>query len=882
MNNIQKAFRAKEQLGMRRATRYFNGGQLMQTTPSRDDPAAQPFAPDMIVNDQPTNLSMLRRRINAMSDQDRLAANAALSASTIKGPVETPAPAAPAPAAPTASVRKEITIMTPERPAPAPRPAINPAFQGIDFGPYGTFHAGQGMRTGFARGGEIDGPGTGTSDSIKASSPHGQIHVSDGEYILPVKTVEALGKENIDALVHQTTGQPPNNAGLRRGYATGGPITIGGPVRMDDSDAGGLMGFGHGLVKSFGDTALSLGQMATPEDSDVGRGIQKMIDERKSFYAPNDRTVGGMAGNLTGQVAQTILPAGKLMLGANAARKAVQATKGATKAARSLAALRQYGTAAGVGGGIGLITTPTASDESTTQHALMGALGGGLGQAAGNVIGAGVQGLRNGRALLQDISSMPGKAAESGKGIWNTIANSKPMQYAADKMGFKPAKFSTAPAASSAEDAAARAANQAKSAAQYRAETGQPPPPEGVPRALPAPAAEPVPPGGAPAAPDIRGPARISDQSSAAPVGMAAGSPRAAGAETANLPTKATPSGNVYEGEFTQVGGKGSATGQAVPNIVEKNSAAANAASRLAVETAKAGAPVAVGASHLPDGSPSPIGTANAAPPVAPQPPSPAQQDMGMRRPAYPDAPKLDFSMQDNDPSGMKTLMGIVGQGPKVAKYRAAVGKAHHERDMYDKNLQYGLNLAKFKNEMQKDSRAETRAHLDSMFQEPDGKGGYQTNKVKQELFKNWVIAQNPQFARPGASSDAILHDLYQQTGQKYFDDARIRFETQQKNDANTTSLPFIRGKTSESADLPATLPYSPTIGDVWNRGLHPLDYLKKFTPMDSDVVKLDSGQVRPVAGMIRGNDGKVNMSAQAKMIDDVRNAGLRAKRRSE
>lgn len=51
----------------------------------------------------------------------------------------------------------------------------------------------EGVKTGFASGGEVDGPGTGTSDSIVA-------RLSDGEYVVPADVVEMLGVEFFDGL----------------------------------------------------------------------------------------------------------------------------------------------------------------------------------------------------------------------------------------------------------------------------------------------------------------------------------------------------------------------------------------------------------------------------------------------------------------------------------------------------------------------------------------------------------------------------------------------------------------------------------------------------------------------------------------------------------
>lgn len=85
-----------------------------------------------------------------------------------------------------------------------------------------------GLSTGLARGytpgdirrgvAKLEGPGTTTSDSI-----HG-VSLSRGEAVLPAKTVEAVGPENIAALIEETNGKPPTR-GLRGGMqAAGGAL----------------------------------------------------------------------------------------------------------------------------------------------------------------------------------------------------------------------------------------------------------------------------------------------------------------------------------------------------------------------------------------------------------------------------------------------------------------------------------------------------------------------------------------------------------------------------------------------------------------------------------------------------------------------------------
>lgn len=66
----------------------------------------------------------------------------------------------------------------------------------------------------YAAGGKIAGPGGPEADKVPAM-------LSNGEYVLPAKTVAKVGKENLDTLVlHTNDGKAP--AGLRQHFAAGG------------------------------------------------------------------------------------------------------------------------------------------------------------------------------------------------------------------------------------------------------------------------------------------------------------------------------------------------------------------------------------------------------------------------------------------------------------------------------------------------------------------------------------------------------------------------------------------------------------------------------------------------------------------------------------
>ncbi len=77
----------------------------------------------------------------------------------------------------------------------------------------------------FADGGMVRGPGTGTSDDVPAvNEDTGQpIRLSNGEYVLPAKTVRMIGLEKLDEVVEKTNGKLPvhkqGNRGAQRSRA---------------------------------------------------------------------------------------------------------------------------------------------------------------------------------------------------------------------------------------------------------------------------------------------------------------------------------------------------------------------------------------------------------------------------------------------------------------------------------------------------------------------------------------------------------------------------------------------------------------------------------------------------------------------------------------
>lgn len=76
-----------------------------------------------------------------------------------------------------------------------------------------------GQAFGYANGGQIKGPGTGTSDSVPAVNKDtgGNIMLSNGEYIVPADVVRAKGVEFFDKLKQKHHKHVPMNGNLGRG-----------------------------------------------------------------------------------------------------------------------------------------------------------------------------------------------------------------------------------------------------------------------------------------------------------------------------------------------------------------------------------------------------------------------------------------------------------------------------------------------------------------------------------------------------------------------------------------------------------------------------------------------------------------------------------------
>ena len=110
------------------------------------------------------------------------------------------------------------------------------------------------------KGGEVDGPGTGTSDSVPAM-------LSDGEYVLPADTVKAVGKTTLDKLKNatHTPVDKPKMKGMVTMRADGGEIDE--QTKADRNSI--LSGAGH--------LAAAAGDIASQPVSIVGSAYNNLI-----------------------------------------------------------------------------------------------------------------------------------------------------------------------------------------------------------------------------------------------------------------------------------------------------------------------------------------------------------------------------------------------------------------------------------------------------------------------------------------------------------------------------------------------------------------------------------------------------------------------------
>lgn len=118
------------------------------------------------------------------------------------------------------------------------------------------------------RGGPVRGPGGPTDDKVPAM-------LSDGEYVLPADTVEAIGVDKLDAIkdaTHEPTGKAKYRQGLRK-FGDGG-LSMAGDVAEDV--------LGPDIYKR----ATTNGQLARGATTAAGRGALNLASKATAIAAP--------------------------------------------------------------------------------------------------------------------------------------------------------------------------------------------------------------------------------------------------------------------------------------------------------------------------------------------------------------------------------------------------------------------------------------------------------------------------------------------------------------------------------------------------------------------------------------------------------------------
>lgn len=174
---------------------------------------------------------------------EQMAGAPAITATPSPAPLPAPAPVAPPAPAPAPMSPEEIALRqkygmaTPGAPKPGMFDTIKKKIGFKDGGePDGDeVSLRQALRAGKSgKPGYVKGPGGPTDDKVPVTTPNGHdIDASNGEYVLPADTVEAMGgKEALDKIVLATHDfvdkgreqEMHQEASLRRGFADGGPL----------------------------------------------------------------------------------------------------------------------------------------------------------------------------------------------------------------------------------------------------------------------------------------------------------------------------------------------------------------------------------------------------------------------------------------------------------------------------------------------------------------------------------------------------------------------------------------------------------------------------------------------------------------------------------
>lgn len=203
--------------------------------------------------------------------------------------------------------------------APTPAPAEAPVqLGGVNLGVMARREAAAGLRDG----GRVHGPGTGTSDSVPA-------RYSNGEYVLPTDTAQAIGYDNLDAIKDATHTPVVEQHGLRGGahFDNGGfrvlpeaPTPgIERPFTPADAEAFGTRGpataaverpFTPADTRAFGSAAPKGAPAPSMLDANVGQATAK--------------AGGKVVGGLRAMAGSVLNGAGRLAAPAMLAGQAVQ------------------------------------------------------------------------------------------------------------------------------------------------------------------------------------------------------------------------------------------------------------------------------------------------------------------------------------------------------------------------------------------------------------------------------------------------------------------------------------------------------------------------------------------------------------------------------
>lgn len=268
----------------------------------------------------------------------------------------------------------------------------------------------------FAHGGRVRGPGTGTSDSIKA-------RLSDGEYVLPTDTVAAMGGPDALDRVKDATHQPVRS--LAGGFANGGAID---PLRPNS--------FGDAAAASNGAGVTQLSATPAPGGNAVP-GMQTSEfhppPAQSPLQAQAARAVPLPGGsNVPGMTASEI-PAGpanpNVGAGGSAEAKAFQAGRAAPAAPTAPASptiANSFGDAAAAAKTPGITQVETAA----AKPGIVSRVGGGLVDGAKSLvskpalaIGGAVGGIVGASESLADTSNGYRDKSQADLGVTSPLGS---------------------------------------------------------------------------------------------------------------------------------------------------------------------------------------------------------------------------------------------------------------------------------------------------------------------------------------------------------------------------------------------------------------------------------------------------------------------------